>query len=131
MQPQTRPYDEMLLRASLMLNKYQFQYQEINVPFETGMRTRLKIAEILGLEFDLGQLITAVLYMSVSKKQHRLIHHASDHMCYFRRSAVTPSPTRHYTKEQRFVQGNEQEKCADFSLSSRSSQYLLLRKLLR
>lgn len=77
LQPQTRHDDCILLLVFLMLNKFKVQWRGINVPFETGMQTSLKIAEVQSVAFELSQLIKSVLSLCESIKLHRLMRHAA------------------------------------------------------
>ena len=78
LQPRSRPDDDILLIASLLVNEFQIKLHSINSPAEANKRTSTDIDGIQHLGFQAGLYLTKALGIPVITKVHRMMHHVSD-----------------------------------------------------
>lgn len=70
LQPDSRPDDDVLLRAALLLNEVQIRLRSIKMDWECGERTREDIEKIQKIAHAAGVCLTEALSIRVNTKIH-------------------------------------------------------------
>eukprot|EP00171_Calliarthron_tuberculosum_P001347 IDg1347t1 len=80
LQPEAKPNDDVLLRAALLVDKFQYEWRGINQPWSTRKRTDERIKKIQEIAFEAGLVTSQALSLRINTKLHRIMRHAVDHL---------------------------------------------------
>lgn len=79
-QSKSRPEEDFLLYAALLITELQIIWHFLNMPLDASRRTAPEIEEMQRIVFNACVRLTQALALSVNTGIHRLVHHLGEQL---------------------------------------------------